>query len=163
MVKRQWTRGRIIGTGVAAASVVVAVLVVFIALGLLVLPSPVPSPAPSPVTVQSVHWTIDEGQTSQGLGWLGPNEFNYTGAYGFPYSVGPGKSFVVTWQFMNYDNQSHTIVNVSATNGFAIQDVSPALPAAVPIAEDSGYLMITVVVPNTPGADVVLNLTVLAN
>ena len=159
MVKRKWTRSRIVGTAAAVAAGAVAVLIVFIAVGVLVLPSP----SPSPVTVESAHWTIDEGQTSQGVGWFGPSEINYTGANGFPYSVGPGKSFVVTWQFMNYDNQSHTIVNVSVGNGFAVRAVNPSLPVTVPPAFDSGYLMVTVVVPDAPGADVMLNLTVLAN
>ncbi len=157
MVKRQWTRGRVLGTTVAAAAGVVCVLLVLIALGYLVLPAS----APSPVTVASVHWTIDQGRTLAGAGWLGPSEFNYTGANGFPYSVRPGGSFVVTWLFSNFDNRSHSIVNISAANGFAVRSTSPTLPAPVAAAEDDAYLMVTVVVPNEPGADLALNLTVL--
>ncbi len=164
MVKRQWTRGRIIGTAALAAAAVVVVLVVLVAVGVLV-PAGLFSGQKSgsaKVTIDQVGWTIDQGQTPSGVGWFGPSEFNYTSANGYPYEVTPGTSYVVTWTFSNFDSSAHTIQNVSTTGDFAVRGTNPSTPLSVPAHDDDLYLMITVVVPNDPGASLELNLTVLA-
>lgn len=157
-MKRRLTRGRIIGAATLVATAVVCVLLVLIAIGVLVLPT---SP-PRPVTVESVEWTIDQGQTAKGTGWFGASEINYTGLNGFPTHVTPGGNLVVTWLFSNFDSHSRTIVNVSVTNGFELRSTSPSLPVMVPAGEDDAYLMVTVIVPNAPGAGLTLGITVLA-
>ncbi len=154
---RRWNRRRLTGLGVAVAALVVALLVVLIALGILVLPS---SP-PAKVTVNSVHWTLEQGTTGHGSGWFGPSQFNYTSG-GYPIEVVPGGTLDVVWTFSNFDASSHSVVSITAGAPFVTvtSQIQPALPTAVPGGTDDGSLLVPVEVPNDAGAALTLSLTV---
>ena len=142
---------------VAAALFVVALLVL-VGLGYLVLPG---TPPPAPVTVTSVRFTIVQGTNASGLGWFGPSAFNYSGAAnGYPFTVAAGGTFTISVTLWNHDNQAHTIYSAAAGAPFRVSSTAPSLPVGVAAMEDDALIQIGLVAPSTPGASLVLMVTI---
>lgn len=149
-------RQRAITLGILVATLVVVLLLVLIGFGVLVLPSP-PSKT---MTVSAVDFTLQQGTTSQGVGWFGASEFSYTGAEGYPTEVAVGSTLVVQWQFSNFDTVGHTIEQVNVTGPFLLLHSDPSLPITVPPGTDDGRIGFTIQVPNDAGADLTIDLSV---
>lgn len=153
--KRHRRRSRLLWGAVAVMAVVVVGLVLYQLL--------VTSPSPPPmVTVTSVHWNVTQGTLPSGEGWFGPSQFNYTLANGFPKNVSPGGTLFISWGFINYDSQNHTVMTVTATLPFQVVATEPGLPAMAPAGFDDGALTVSVQVPNAPGdvSPLFLNVTI---
>lgn len=157
--RRRRARRRLVFLLVAVAAVIVVVLLLLIALGVLVLPAS----TPTPVTVTSVTVKIIEGTTATGAPWFGQTQINYTGAEGYPYQIGPGKSWSVPIESLtNFDSQNHSIYTVTPTSPFVIQKTIPTIPKSGLLFlphEDEYALSIYVTAPNTPGRSYALTLT----
>lgn len=153
MTRRARMRRRTLG--LIAVAAIAAVLLLALGVFLLRLPSAVE-------TVTVVQWTIQQGTTSQGKGWFGPSEFNFTEAKGFPMTVAPGGQVTVDWSFQNNDSVSHTIYAVCAGAPFGVPGTSPPLPTLVLAGADNAALEVTVPAPSDAGASLVLDLTVYA-
>ncbi len=146
MLKRKWTRGRILAWGVVAAAVIVAALLVLIGLGILVLPGHGQN-----VTVAgAVRW-IAQGTTASGRGWFGASLYSYNATNGFPLTVPVGGSFSLVVLISNFDNQSHTIYFASANSPFTVLSTSPALPNPVPPSVDDASFVVVIGVGNAAG------------
>lgn len=152
MTRRMWTRPRIVGLIVIAVIAAILVAVSF-GLGWISLPS-------GQETISSVHWTVEQGSTSQGSGWFGPSEFNFSAANGYPRSVPSGGQFTVTWSFENFDSTNHTVYAIFAGAPFSIVTIHPTLPLAIPGGTDSAVIELTIGSPTGAGSSWVLDLTV---
>lgn len=151
--KRHGRRSKLLWGAVAVMAAVVVGLVLY---QVLITPS-----APPKVTITSVRWNVTQGTVAGGpQGWFGPNQFNYTGADGYPLNVSPGGTFGTSWAFINYDQYNHTIRNVTANPPFRVVATQPVLPAMAPAGFDDGELLLTIQVPNTPGTVSALYLNV---
>lgn len=156
------TRARFLQYAIVVAATVVVVLLVLIAFGAIRLPSSAAGP-PS-VTVTGVHWVIEQGTTSSGLGWFGPNEFNYTSADGYPVKVNTGDSLTIPWTFSNFDSSNHSIYEVYVGPPFSLVSTTPTIPlhggVNVPAGTDDAFLNVVVRAPSQTAAPLILNLTV---
>jgi len=126
-----------------AATALVAVLLALVATGVLVLPPP----APATVTIVGVDWTIEEGTTSLGYGWFGPNEINLTETDGLPFEVASGGAFVLVLALSNLDSVNHTIHSATAVPPFNVTGTNPALPRIVLSGEDDWFLRVSLDAP----------------
>lgn len=140
-----------------AATTVLVVLLVLVGIGYLRLPS---TPGPS-VTVSEVEWNVAQGQTSQGRGWFGPSQFNYTSASGWQSpTFEAGSQLEVTWALVNYDNVTHTIYSVSVSAPFALSGTLRSLPMIVNIGDEGNLLAIYVSIPSSASGPYSLTITV---
>jgi hypothetical protein len=149
-------RRRFLGYAIVAAAAVVVLLLVLIALGYLVIPT---SPS-SPVRITATEYTILEGTNSSGGYWFGPDSLSYPGFNGYPGNFTPGSTFGVPIALYNYDSQNHTVYSVAVNPPFKFVGSNPPLPCVVPAGEDSANFEFTVSVPNSPGASLVLSVTI---
>lgn len=124
---------------IGVATVVVVVLLVMIGLGVLVLPST----PPSTITITKVVWTIQQGETSSGIGWFGPNERIANNSSGLPLRVTLGHSFTVLLPLTDLDSVNHTIQTVSVVSPFALVSTSPSVPALVISGMDDFLISVT--------------------
>ncbi len=126
-----------------AATVFVAVLIALVATGVFVLPPP----AVATVTIVGVDWTIEEGTTSLGYGWFGPNEVNLSETDGLPFEVASGGTFVLVMALSNLDSVNHTIRSATAVPPFNVTGTTPALPRIVLSGEDDWFLRVALDAP----------------
>jgi hypothetical protein len=140
----------------------VALLIALVATGVLVLPPP----APATVTIVGVDWTIEEGTTSLGYGWFGPNEINLTETDGLPFDVASAGSFVLVLALSNLDSVNHTIHSTTAVPPFHVTGTTPALPRIVLSGEDDWFLRVSLDAPTVSSSQsytVALTLDALAS
>jgi len=152
-------RPRIIRFAVIGVALLIVILLVLLAAGVLVFPSS----SAKVVEVTGVHWTIVQGTTSDGIGWFGPSQFNYTTVDGYPINVSVGGTVAIPWSFSNYDVVNRTIIGVVVASPFEFVRSSPAFPVSVPSGTDDAFLSVTVQVPSTPGVSLDVYLTVYAH
>jgi hypothetical protein len=154
-MKRPTRRARMLRWAVVGAAALVAALLVLIGLGILTLPSP---PAKTLTVVSAVRW-IAQGDTVSGEGWFGPSYYLYNHTSGFPLTVTAGGTFTIVATFSNFDDQSHTIYSAAVNSPFSVSTSHPGLPHLVGASEDTVILQVVIGVPDQPGADLTLNLT----
>jgi hypothetical protein len=111
---------------------------------------------PSDVTVTGFNWSFEEGTVSTGahagLPWFGQTADNDSGTVnGFPLSVPSGGTLTVAIYLLNWDNVSHTIVEVHLHAPFFVLSSTPPPPATVTPGSDE-YYQVTVSVQAPAGA-----------
>ncbi|MGA9839868.1 MAG: hypothetical protein WBF81_09435 [Thermoplasmata archaeon] len=147
---------------VAIATAVVLVILGLIGAGVLVLPASGP---PAPVTVTEVCVTVLQGQTSNGTGWFGSGSYCLNGvANHYPYQQAAGTPVKIFLPILNYDSVTRTLWSVEVAAPFSFQFSLPPLPYNVtsytvnPEGIDGG-LAVQVLLPSTPGAVLVMHVT----
>lgn len=156
-MKRPSARSRFITWAVIAAAVLVAALLTLVAVGELRISS---SPSAGTLTVSEVQWTILQGTIiNSSTGWFGPSTFNYTNASGFPLQVAAGSQFIVPLVLSDLGGQSHPMCSALASSPFSVVATHPTLPVKVPAGEDDAGFSFTIQTPNSPGAVLVLGIT----
>lgn len=144
--------------GVAVVAAILVVLLVLIGLGDLQLPG---TTSPAQVSVTAVQVTFQQGTTADGSGWLGPNTRVLTGAAnGYPFLVAPGGSFSIPLELGNNYTSPVTLYTITAGAPFTFASSLPALPATLKALQDDALLQIFVNAPSSPGASLVLYLTI---
>ena len=156
-MKQPSRRGRFLGILIIIAAVVVAALLVLVALGILALPQ---SSKPTLTVLGGGRWFV-QGTNSAGGGWFGPSYINFSKtALGFPINVTVGGSFTLAIAISNFDTSPHELYSATTNSPFSVDGTSPTLPWPIPAGQDNGIFRFTIGVPNTPGAQLWLNLTI---
>jgi hypothetical protein len=147
---------RLLRWALIGVTTLVAVLLVLIGLGYLVLPT---HSDPKTVTVLGAERWIEQGSLPNGNGWFGSSGFNYSGKDGYPLTVAAGGTFQLVVTFSNFDSQTHEVYSASANYPCSVVGATPSLPAIVPPSEDNTLFEFTIAVPDQPGAQLWVNLT----
>jgi hypothetical protein len=134
--------------GGCVTSLVVLVIVLFL------LPAVAPPP---PVTVESIHWRIEQTPASNGTTEFAELWINQSGPlWGFPFQVRAGGTFNDSLVILNDEIYAVPICTASITPPLYIVSTFPALPMVAKQTEDN---LLTLTLSVDTGAGAVVNET----
>jgi hypothetical protein len=124
-------------------------------LGIVLFAVPAAHPStPAPVTIDSISWTVEMGNFSDGTPWFIEKYINQSGAlYGFPFQVAAGHTFNDSLVLVNAGTMEVPLCSVSTSPPLYVVATNPVLPAPMEQGEDN-LLVLTIYVTADSGATV---------